>query len=112
MFLCLCFFFLQINRFAEILLEDKQDINRGNRYETFRDQSIPTEMTLLHYAAEQNFFHLARTLIKHCPGLLALKTEALLSPIRQRALLPLEIALNKENDEVASVMLKHMNHER
>lgn len=87
-------------------------MNKDNRYETFRDQSIQTEMTLLHYAAEQNFFHVAHTLIQHCPGLLALKTEASLSPVKQRALLPVEIALNRENDEVASVMVKHMSHER
>lgn len=87
-------------------------MNKDNRYEIFRDKSINTELTLLHYAAEQNFFHLARTLIQYCPGLLALKSEAMLSPVRQRGRLPVEIALDKENDEAAAVMLKHMSHER
>jgi len=102
-----------IDRFAEILLEDKEDMNKDNRYETFRDYSNPLGMTLLHYAAEQNFFHLARTLIKYCPGLLALKTEAIVSTTPpKRGLLPVEIALEKEKDEVASVILSNMYNER
>ncbi|XP_031558821.1 transient receptor potential cation channel subfamily A member 1-like [Actinia tenebrosa] len=102
----------QIHRFAEILLEDKDDMNKDNRYEAFRDQTEEDEKTLLHYVAEQNFYHIARTLIRFCPGLLALKTEAVLTPVKKRALLPVEVALNKNNDEVAAVMLRHMSHER
>lgn len=87
-------------------------MNKDNRYETFRDQSEEDEKTLLHYAAEQNFYHVARTLIRFCPGLLALKTESVLTPVKKRALLPVEVALNENNDEAAAVMLRHMSHER
>ncbi|KAK3755623.1 hypothetical protein QZH41_017628 [Actinostola sp. cb2023] len=102
----------QIHRFAQILLEDEEDVNKDNRYETFRDKSEQFEKTLLHYAAEQNFYHVARSLIQCCPGLLALKTKATLTPVKQRGLLPVEIALEKGNDEAAAVMLRHMSHER
>ncbi|XP_020892574.1 transient receptor potential cation channel subfamily A member 1 [Exaiptasia diaphana] len=86
-------------------------MNKKNKYETFRDESEKTKKTLLHYAAERNFYHLARTLIEYCPGLLALKTAAIVSE-KKRELLPVEIALDKENDEAAAVMLRHMSHER
>jgi hypothetical protein len=87
-------------------------MNEDNRYEIFRDKTEKDEKTLLHYAAEQNFYHVARTLIRFCPGLLALKTKPILAPERKPALLPVEIALNENKDEVAAVMLRHMSHER
>lgn len=99
-----------INRFLEILLDS--DLNQDNRYETFRDDEDELKRTLLHYAAEMNFLHVAKTLLKKCPGLLALKTKAQLKPEKKRALLPVEMALMAENDDVASYLMKMMWHER
>lgn len=102
--------FLQINRFLEILLKSK--LNADNRYETFRDEEDKTTKTLMHYAAELNFLHVTKTLVKKCPGLLALKTKAQLKPEKKRGLLPVELALIMENDDVAAYLIRMMWHER
>lgn len=88
------------------------DLNQDNRYETFRDKEDELKRTLLHYAAEMNFLHVTKTLVKKCPGLLALKTKAQLKPEKKRALLPVEMALMAENDDVASFFMRMMWHER
>ena len=92
--------FLQINRFLEILL--KSELNADNRYETFRDYEDKTKKTLMHYAVELDFLHVTKTLAKKCPGLLALETKAQLKPEKKRGLLPVELALTMENDDVAA----------
>ena len=102
--------FLQINRFLEILL--KSELNTDNRYETFRDEEDKTEKTLMHYAAELDFLNVTKTLVKKCPGLLELNTKAQLKPEKKRSLLPVELALTKENDEVAAYLIRMMRHER
>lgn len=99
-----------INRFLEILLES--ELNKDNRYETFRDEEDKTNRTLLHYAAEANFLLVTKTLVKKCPGLLALKTKAQLRPEKKRALLPVELALMADNDDVAAYLIRVMWHER
>ena len=101
---------LQISKFLVILLES--ELNSGNRYETFRDVDDKTGKTLLHYAAQFGFLHVTKTLVKKCPGLLALKTKAQLKPEKKRAMLPIELALIAENDEVAAYMIRMMWHER
>ena len=101
--------FLQINRFLEILL--KSELNADNRYEKFRDEEDKTKKTLMHYAAELNFPHVTVTLAKKCPHLLALKTKAQLKP-EKRGLLPVELALTMENDDVAAYLIRMMRHER
>lgn len=88
------------------------DLNKDNRYERFRDEKDDLERTLLHYAAERNFLYVTKTLVKKCPGLLALKTQAQLKPDKKRALLPVEMALMAGNDDVASFMMRMMWHER
>ncbi|XP_020624658.1 uncharacterized protein LOC110062135 [Orbicella faveolata] len=99
-----------INRFLEILL--KSELNADNRYETFRDDEDKTKKTLMHYVAELDFLHVTKTLVKKCPGLLALKTKAQLKPEKKRGLLPVELALTKENDDVAAYLIRMMWHER
>ena len=94
----------------EILL--KSELNANNRYETFRDEEDKTEKTLMHYAAELDFPHVTKTLVKKCPGLLTLETEAQLKPEKMRGLLPVELALMKENDDVAAYLIRMMWHER
>lgn len=101
---------LQINRFLEILLES--ELNKDNRYETLRDEDDKMKKTLLHYAAELDFLHVTQTLVKKCPGLLALKTKAQLQPEKKRGLLPVELALMTENDDVATYLIRMMWHER
>jgi len=99
-----------INRFLEILL--KSELNAKNRYEKFRDNEDKTKKTLMHYAAELDFPHVTKTLVKKCPGLLARKTEAQLKPEKKRGLLPVELALTMENDDVAAYLIRMMSHER
>ena len=44
----------------------------------------------MHYAAELGFLHVTKTLVKKCPGLLALMTR---EPYREKqGLLPVELA--------------------
>ena len=102
--------FLQINRFLEILLQS--ELNANNRYETFRDEEDKTKKTLMHYAAELDFLHVTKTLVKNCPGLLAMKTKAQAKPEKKRALLPVELALTMENDDVAAYLIRMMWHEK
>ena len=101
---------LQVNRFLEILL--KSDLNSDNRYEKFRDKEDRMKKSLLHYAAELGFLHVTKTLVKQCPGLLAVMTKEQLVPEKKRALLPVEVALVAENDEVAAYLIRIMCHER
>ena len=94
----------------EILL--KSELNAANRYERFRDDEDKTKKTLMHYAAELDFPHVAKTLVKKCPRLLALQTKAQLKPEKKRGLLPVELALTMENDDVAAYLIRMMYHEK
>jgi len=94
----------------EILLES--ELNAENRYETFRDKEDKAKKTLMHYAAEFDFLNIAKTLAKKCPDLLALETKAQLKPEKKRGLLPVELALTMENDDVAAYLIRMMWHER
>ena len=94
----------------EILL--KSELNEDNRYETFRDNKDKTKKTLMHYAAELDFLHVTKTLVRKCPGLLDLKTQGQLKPEEKRALLPVELALTMENDDVAAYLIRIMWHDR
>ncbi|XP_058942053.2 uncharacterized protein [Pocillopora verrucosa] len=100
----------QINRFLEILLES--ELNLGNRYETFRDEDDKTKKTLLHYAAELGFLHVTKTLVRKCPGLLPAMTREQLQPEKKRCLLPVELALLAENDDVAAYLIRVTSHDR
>lgn len=71
----------------------------------FRDEDDKTGKTLLHYAAELGFLHVTKTLVKKCPGLLGVETKVYK---KRRALLPVEVALVTENDEVAAYLIRAM----
>jgi len=101
---------LQINRFLEILL--KSELNANNRYETFRDEEDKAKKTLMHYAAELDFLHVTKTLVKNCPLLMALKTMGQLKPEKKRGLLPVELALTMKNDDAAAYLIRMMWHEK
>ena len=99
---------LQVNRFLEILLES--EVNSDNKYEGFRDREDRTKMTLMHYAAELGFLQVTKTLVKKCPLLLGIKT---MEPIKKkRRLLPVDLALEAENDDVAAYLIRMMQQKR
>ncbi|XP_022777936.1 uncharacterized protein LOC111319424 [Stylophora pistillata] len=99
-----------INRWLEILLES--ELNSENRYEAFQDENDKTRKTLMHYAAELGYLHVAKTLARKCPQLLTMKTEDQLQPVEKRAMLPVELAIAAENDDVAAFMVRVMEYER
>lgn len=104
------FCLFQVNRFFKILLDS--ELNSDDRYESFRDKEDKAKRTLLHYAAELGFLQVTKTLVKKLPELLSLKTKAQLKPVEKRAMLPIELALVAEKDEVAAYLIRMMRHER
>ena len=64
----------------------------------------------MHYAAELGFRHVTETLVKKYPILLIMTTIPQLKP-KKRGLLPVELALTMENDDVAAYMIRMMWHE-
>ena len=94
----------------EILLES--ELNSENRYEEFQDEDDKTSKTLMHYAAELGFLHVTKTLVKKCPLLLAVKTADQRKPVEKRAMLPVELAIEAEKDDVAAFLIRTMWHER
>ena len=90
----------------EILLES--ELNSEDRYGAFQDEDDKTRKTLLHYAAELGFLHVTKTLVKKCPLLLAVKTTDQRKPVVKRAMLPVELAILAENDEVAAFLVRAM----
>lgn len=95
-----------MNRLLKILLES--ELNSDNRYQRFKDKEDKSRKTLLHYAAELGFLHVTKNLVKKCPGLL-LKTRDYKD---KRAMLPVELALIAERDEVAAYLIRSMWHKR
>ncbi|PFX13146.1 hypothetical protein AWC38_SpisGene22797 [Stylophora pistillata] len=100
----------QINRYLETMLES--ELNFENRYEEFQDEDDKTKKTLMHYAAELGFLHVTKTLVKKCPLLLAVKTADQRKPVEKRAMLPVELAIEAEKDDVAAFLIRAMRHER
>ncbi|CAH3129267.1 unnamed protein product, partial [Pocillopora meandrina] len=97
-----------INQLLEILLES--ELNFRNRYQMFRDRGQKSRKTLMHYAAELGFLHVTKTLVKKCPGLLAVMTR---EPYREKqGLLPVELALLTQNDDVTAYLIQLMSHNR
>ena len=94
----------------EILLES--ELNSEDRYGAFQDEDDKTRKTLLHYAAELGFLHVTKTLVKKCPLLLAVKTADQRKPVVKRAMLPVELAILAENDEVAAFLVRAMWYQR
>lgn len=101
---------MQINRWLEILLES--ELNSENRYEEFRDEDDETKKTLMHYAAELGFLHVTKTLARKCPLMLTMMTEDQLKPVEKRAMLPVELAIEAEKDDVAAFLIRVMEHQR
>ena len=98
---------MQINGLFEIILES--ELNVFNKYRTFRDEEDKTRKTLLHYASELGFLLVCKTLVQKYPVLLNLQTEE----VRKiRTMLPVELALVAENDEVSAYLIRMMWHER
>nr|XP_058963288.1 transient receptor potential cation channel subfamily A member 1-like [Pocillopora verrucosa] len=100
----------QINQLLEILLES--ELNSENRYEKFRDTGVKAEKTLMHYAAELGFLHVTKTLVKKCPLLLTMTTEDQRKPVKKRAMLPVELAIEAEKDDVAAYLIRVMWYKR
>lgn len=96
-----------MNRLLKILLES--ELNSDNRYQRFKDKEDKSRKTLLHYATELGFLHVTKNLVKKCPGLLYLKTRDYKD---KRAMLPVELALIAERDEVAAYLIRIMWHKR
>lgn len=88
----------------------ESDLNLDDHYEVLRDEKDIAKKTLLHYAAELGFLHVTKTLVKRYPLLLSMKT---VEPIKtKRGLLPLDLALVAENDNVAAYLVQMMHLER
>ena len=68
----------------------------------------PSRPTMLHLAAEKNFVHVAKSLVDKRRGLLYLYTEEVDG---NRPFLPVEVALMKFKDEVASYLISQMDNE-
>ena len=101
---------MQINQLLEILLES--ELNSENRYEKFRDTGVKAEKTLMHYAAELGFLRVTKTLVKKCPLLLTMTTEDQRKPVKKRAMLPVEMAIEAEKDDVAAYLIRVMWYKR
>lgn len=94
----------------EILLES--ELNSGNRYRVFQDEYDKTRKTLMHYAAELGFLHVTKTLVRKCPQMITMATENQRKPVKKRAMLPVELAIKGEKDDVAAFLIRVMSHER
>lgn len=94
----------QISRFTEIILDKDSD----EEYKYFRVEEDPARPTLLHLAAEQNFLHVAKLLVKKYPSLVYLETEEVDD---DRPFLPVEKALMSHRDETAAYLISQMKHD-
>lgn len=100
----LLYFFLQISRFTEIMLENDTD----EEYKYFRVEGNPSRPTLLHLAAERNFLHVTKLLVEKYPTLVYLETEV---GDYERGYLPVEKALMCYKDETAAYLISQMKHD-
>lgn len=98
------YFFSQISRFTEILLERDTD----EEYKYYRVEEDPARPTLLHLAAEQNFVHVAKLLVEKYPAIVYLETE---QKENERGYLPVEKALMSYKDETAAYLISQMKHD-
>ena len=98
------YFFSQISRFTEIILERDRD----KEYKFYRVEEDPAGPTLLHLAAEQNFVHVAKLLVEKYPALVYLETEQMEN---KRGYLPVEKALMSYKDETAAYLISQMKHD-
>ena len=66
----------------------------------------------MHYATELGFLHVTKTLVRKHPQLMTMATEDQLEPVKKRAMLPVELAMEGEKDNVAAFFIRVMSHER
>ena len=78
----------------------------------FQDECDKTRKTLMHYAAELGFLHVTKTLVRKCPQMITMATENQRKPVKKRAMLPVELAIKGEKDDVAAFLIRIMSHER
>ncbi|XP_028417815.1 uncharacterized protein LOC114542475 [Dendronephthya gigantea] len=90
-----------ISRLAEIILDEDKETDYVDFYDKKADGS---PKTLLHLAAEQNFLHVSRSLVDRFPALLYVKTGEQIS----KAILPVELALRKKQDDTAAYLISQM----
>lgn len=66
----------------------------------------------MHYAAELGFLHVTKTLVRKHPQLMTMTTDDQLEPVKKRAMLSVELAMEGEKDNVAAFLIRVMSHER
>ena len=66
----------------------------------------------MHYAAELGFLHVTKTLVRKHPQLMTMTTDDQLEPVKKRAMLLVELAMEGEKDNVAAFLIRVMSHER
>ena len=66
----------------------------------------------MHYAAELGFLHVTKTLVRKHPQLMTMTTDDQLEPVKKRAMLAVELAMEGEKDNVAAFLIRVMSHER
>lgn len=66
----------------------------------------------MHYAAELGFLHVTKTLVRKHPQLMTMTTDDQLEPVKKRTMLPVELAMEGEKDNVAAFLIRVMSHER
>ena len=66
----------------------------------------------MHYAAELGFLHVTKTLLRKHPQLMTMTTENQLEPVKKRAMLLVELAMEGEKDNVVAFLIRVMSHER
>ena len=66
----------------------------------------------MHYATELGFLHVTKTLVRKHPQLMTMTTEDQLEPVKKRAMLLVELAMEGEKDSVAAFLIRVMSHER
>lgn len=98
-------FFFQISRFTEIVLD--RDSNKEYRF--YYDEEDPACPTLLHLAVGWNFLHVAKLLVERYPSLIYTETQQV---EEEREYLPVEKALMLYNDETAAYLISQMKPDR
>ena len=66
----------------------------------------------MHYATELGFLHVTKTLVRKHPQLMTMTTEDQLEPVKKRAMLLVELAMEGEKDNVGAFLIRVMSHER
>lgn len=101
-------YFLQISEFVHIILErDNKKLETGKKpvYSKLLKCGNGVRKTALHLASERNLVAIAEVLIEYYPGQCSIKS-------RGEDRIPVENALEKNHDEVASLLIKSMLNER